>query len=72
MSDSERQAKLVVCKNTLKNLISQIKKIEDDTQSSNNEKLSQIKIIKEEITKVGMEIDTLKKEVTLLSTYSIN
>lgn len=37
-----------------------------------NEKLTEIKKIKEEITKVGTEIDSIKQEITLLSAYNIN
>ncbi len=75
MSDSRKislSAKLLVCTHTVRDLITQIKKIEDDVQAPVNEKLSKIKMIREEITKVGMEIDKLKKEIMLLGAYSIN
>jgi hypothetical protein len=75
MSDSRKvslSAKLLVCTHNVRDLITQIKKIEDDTQTSVNEKLSKIKIIREEITKVGMEIDKLKNEIKLLGAYSVN
>lgn len=65
-------AKLVVCTHTIKSLLRQIKEIEGDLQMSVNEKFSKIKMIKEELTKVGTEIDTVKKELTLLNTYNIN
>lgn len=65
-------ARMVVARHTLKNLISQIKEIEGDAQADVNVKLSQIKKIKEEITKVGMEIDSIKKEIKLLNSYSVN
>jgi len=64
--------KLAACSYILRNLLAQIKDVEEDRISSIDEKLSRIKIIKEEITKVGEEIDRLKKEATLLGTYSIN
>ena len=57
---------------TLKGLLEQIKAIEKDNVTSVNEKLSQIKKIQEEITKVGTEIDSIKKEIMLLTDYSIN
>jgi peptidoglycan hydrolase CwlO-like protein len=75
MNDSRKislSAKLLVCTHTVRDLITQIKKIEDDVQAPANEKLSKIKMIREEITKVGMEIDKLKKEIMLLGAYSIN
>ena len=34
--------------------------------------IDQIKKIQEEITKVGTEIDSIKKEIMLLTDYSIN
>ena len=75
MSDFRRislNAKLVVCSHTVKSLMVQISEIEADTQVPANEKLSKIKIIREELSKVGMEIDTVKKEIKLLNEYSIN
>lgn len=66
------QAKLVVCSHTVKALLRQIKEIESDVQVPANEKLSKIKMIREELSKVGMEIDTVKKEITLLNTYNVN
>jgi len=65
-------ARVVVAKHTLRNLIGQIKEIEADGQADVNVKLSQIKKIKDEITKVGMEIDSIKREITLLNTYNVN
>jgi peptidoglycan hydrolase CwlO-like protein len=65
-------ARVVVAKHTLRNLIGQIKEIEGNAQTDVNVKLSQIKKIKEEITKVGMEIDSIKREITLLNTYNVN
>ncbi len=65
-------ARMVVARHTLKNLISQIKEIEGDVQADVNAKLSQIKKIKEEITKVGMEIDSIKREIRLLNSYNVN
>lgn len=75
MNDSRRislSAKLLVCTHTVRSLITQIKEIEVDAKASVNEKLSKIKMIREEINKVGTEIDKLKKEIILLNTYSVN
>ncbi len=65
-------ARVVVAKHTLRNLLGQIKEIESDTKADVNVKLFQIKKIREEITKVGMEIDSIKREITLLNTYNVN
>jgi hypothetical protein len=65
-------ARLVVARHTVQNLLQQIKEIEGNAQAGNNEKLSQIKMIREEITKVGTKIDSIKKEITLLNAYSVN
>ena len=56
---------------TLKNLLEQIQVIESDIDGDLNERLFQIKKIKEEITKVCTEIDNAKKELTLVN-YNVN
>lgn len=65
-------AKLLIANHTVRDLIAKIKEIEAITQTPSNETLSEIKKIKEEITKVGTEIDSIKQEITLLSAYNIN
>lgn len=65
-------ARLLIATHEVKSLIYQIKEIEGNTQASPNEKLSKIKKIREEISKVGMEIDKVKREITLLNTYNVN
>jgi hypothetical protein len=55
----------------LKDLLVQIKIVEEDINGDLNERLCKIKKIKEEITKVGTEIDNARKELTLVD-YSIN
>lgn len=65
-------ARMVTAKYTLKNLLNQIKEIEDDAQVDANIKLSQIKKIKDEMTKVSVEIDSIKREIKLLRDHSIN
>ncbi len=75
MSESRRallSANMLACSYTVKNLLARIYALEEDTQVSVEEKLSQIKKIREEITKVGMEIDSIKKEITLLNSYNVN
>lgn len=77
MSDSDTRhinlsARLLVYTHTVKDLLSQIKQIENDNVTDPNEKLSKIKMIREEINKVGIEIDNLKKEITMLRAYNVN
>lgn len=64
--------KMLTCKHTLQNLLKKIDGITDNIAMSIQEKTAQIKIIREEITKVGTEIDNIKKEITLLKSYNIN
>jgi hypothetical protein len=71
-SSSMIAAKLLVATNTVKQLLLQIQEVENDSQTPINEKLSRIKKIREEIAKVGMEVDNLKKELMLSNTYRIN
>ena len=65
-------AKMLVASFTVRDLLAKIAVLETTTELSLNEKLEQIKIIKDEITKVGVEIDSIKKEFTLLNAYSVN
>jgi hypothetical protein len=75
MSDIRRDqlaAKMLVCSYTARNLLERIGALEADTGLTSEEKFAQIKIIREEISKVGTEIDSIKKEITLLNAYSVN
>jgi peptidoglycan hydrolase CwlO-like protein len=65
-------ARVVVARHVLHSLLAQIKEIEADANTDVNTKLSKIKKIKDEITKVGTEIDSIKREITLLNTYNVN
>lgn len=65
-------AKLLIAIHIVRDLISKIKEIEAAIETPPNEKLSEIKKIREEITKVGTEIDSIKQEITLLGAYNIN
>lgn len=56
----------------VKTILEQINKIEDDVQIPIIEKLSQIKKIKQELLKVGTEIDSIKRSITILNTQNIN
>lgn len=73
MSNADMLAtKLMIAANSIKELVEQIKEIENDQTITPTEKLAQIKNIREEIKKVGTEIDNLKKEVTFLSSNQLN
>lgn len=64
--------KMISCSELLKLFTKQLQNIENDLQLEVNEKQNQIKIIKDEISKVGAEIDIIKKEVKLINSYTIN
>jgi len=66
------ETRLVVAKETVRSLLFRIHEIEMSAQLSDNEKLSKIKIIKDEMIKVGTEIDNIKKEINFLNSYSVN
>ena len=66
------ETRLVVAKETVRSLLFRIQEIEQSAQLGVNEKLSEIKKIKEEMIKVGTEIDNIKKEITLLNTFHVN
>lgn len=75
MTDTRRDqlaTKMLVCSYIVRGLLDKIRTLETATEVSLEEKFSQIKKIKEEITKVGTEIDSIKKEITLLKSYSVN
>jgi len=63
---------LVVCQTIIKGYLLHLDTIEKEPDTSIEEKFAQIAKIREEITKVGTEIDILKKEINLLATYSVN
>jgi hypothetical protein len=65
-------AKMMTCSWTLRELLKRIADLENDKELSMDEKIVQIKIIKEEISKVGEDIVNIKKEIKLLSEYSVN
>jgi hypothetical protein len=70
--NAQLAAKMLVCSYTVRDLLDKIRTLEADTQVPLEEKFFQIKKIREEISKVGMEIDNIKREVTLLKSYNVN
>ncbi len=64
--------RLLWASNKVQDLLKRIDDIEKDQKTSTPEKREQIKKIKEEITKVGTEIDNVKREFKLLNAYRVN
>lgn len=65
-------AKLLVCRQSVQDLLQQISNIESDTQTSDETKLAQVQKIREEMSKIGEEVDRIKRDITLLDTYEVN
>lgn len=65
-------ARLLICKQNVQDLLRQIDAIEVDTQTSNEAKLAQTQKIREEMNRIGEEVDTIKKSIILLDTYKVN
>jgi hypothetical protein len=76
MTDIRRDqlaARMFVCTYIVRELLAIIRTLEADPEvPSNAERFSQIKKIREEMTKVGTEIDSIKKELILLKPYDVN
>jgi hypothetical protein len=66
------ELKLVEAAGTVRKLLEEIYEIEADTQMPDITKLSRIQKIRAELTKVNVEIDNVKKEITLLNSYRVN
>jgi hypothetical protein len=64
--------KLTAAYQSVKQLMAELSCIEADRQTPAMERLSQIKKIREELNKVGDEIDSIKKEIMLLNAYQVN
>lgn len=66
------EAELTRCTSTIKLLLCKIYEIENDEQSPITVRKEKLKIIREEINKVGMEIDKVRKEINLHGNYNVN
>ena len=64
--------RLTVATQSMKNLLQDLDRLEADTKTPSNQKLEEIKKIKQELSKVGTEIDSIKEEITLLKAYRLN
>lgn len=65
-------ARLLICRQNIQELLQQIATIEIDTQTSTEDKIGQIQKIREELKKIGEEVDKIKGNITLLETYEVN
>jgi hypothetical protein len=64
--------RLLIATYKIKQLLDQVREIEEDIHTSDFDKFSKIKNIKEEMIKVSQEIDNIKNEITLTNSYRIN
>jgi uncharacterized coiled-coil DUF342 family protein len=68
--------RIASCKYQLKTLMSRIDTaiatIDEKSNVDRIAQVSEIKIIREDITKVNQEIDNIKKEINLLNGYQVN
>jgi hypothetical protein len=75
MNDERRtqlSTDMLACRYAVKKLLGRIFDLELDTETSSEEKLSEMKKIKDEMMKVSAEIDKIKKEIKLLGNYNVN
>jgi hypothetical protein len=72
MHNSLWETKMLIAVQTIKDLLAEISKIENDTQTPTIEKISKTKNIRQEISKVSLQIDNIKREITILTTHNIN
>ena len=66
------ETRLIEYMHTIRDLLSKLDDIETDSSVPIKEKLLVIKNIRDEINKVGVEVDEIKREIKLLSTYDVN
>lgn len=66
------ETKLLEYMHTIKGLLSKLDDIETDSSVPIKEKLLLIKNISEQINKVGMEVDEIKRDIKLLSAHDVN
>lgn len=66
------QAKLIIYKDDVRHLLKKLDDIEQDTQTTNENKLAQVQKIREEMSKISKEIDNIRNEITLLDAHKVN
>lgn len=58
--------------NKVKSLLSEIDQIETNDNISEFQKLAELKIIKDQINEITIEIDKIKTEIKLIKDYNLN
>lgn len=66
------QAKLIIYKDDIRFLLKRLDDIEQDTQTTNENKLVEVKKIREEMSKISKEIDKIRQDITLLDAHKVN
>ena len=69
---AQLSSNMLACRHTVKKLLRRIFDLELDTETSSEEKMPEIKKIKDEMMKVGVEIDKINQEIRLLRNYNVN
>lgn len=64
--------RLKIVADKTKKLLEEIYEIEANAQTPANEKLSHIRKIKDQLEKVAVEVDNIKREFNLLTHYRVN
>lgn len=70
--ESELYSRMLKARGCLQSLLERINQIENDLITPVAGKRAEIKKIQDEITKVGEEIDNIKREFKLLNAYRVN
>ena len=68
----EYLVQLESCHQQAKVYLKEIGELEKNSQLSDSEKLLELEIIKDKIKNISIEIDNIKKDITLLTDFSIN
>lgn len=63
---------MLACRYTVKKLLRRIFDLELDTETSSEDKMPEIKKIKDEMMKVGEDIAKINQEIRLLRDYNVN
>jgi hypothetical protein len=66
------ETRLLVSTQTLKDLVEELNQFAADKKVLPNQRVEEIKKIRQKIDKVGTEIDTINKEVKLLKDCQVN
>lgn len=64
---SRLSTRLIICEHQLKIIMEKIQEINNDREMSEENRLAELKIIKDKISKVGVEIDNVKNSIKLVT-----